>query len=70
MKKEIKQKLVHRKGCHRHTLCGRVSINTDMTINDDEVTCKDCLAKLEEITMSDTKTSFINILKIRKKFDE
>ena len=59
----MQNEVIHRKSCHRHTLCGIVSINKSMTIIDSEVTCLDCQMKLDEILMSDTKTTIINKFK-------
>lgn len=55
--------VIHRTGKFKHGLCGAVISIERSTVDDDEVTCQECIEKLEEICMADTKTATIHKVK-------
>lgn len=59
----MRKPVMHRKGWFKHGLCGAVLCNGNSTVDDKQVTCLDCIMKLEEICMADTKTGAIQKIK-------
>lgn len=51
---------IHRRARNNYSLCGKfIKDSSKMTLNDEQVTCSQCLNKLSQIKLIDTKTSII-----------
>lgn len=61
-----RDRIIHRKANFQYALCGARVEPSETSLNDKDVTCEECLGKLQQIASTESKTRIIQKIKIEK----